>query len=59
LREYLLIASDRVHADQYVRQPDDRWLLTSADAPEDSLTLESVGAQLKLADLYENVELPA
>ena len=57
LREYLLLASDRMHADLYIRQPDDRWLLTSADALEDSLTLESVGVRLKLADLYEKVEL--
>jgi hypothetical protein len=42
-----------MHADLYVRQPDDRWLLTSADAPEDSLSLESVGARLKIADMYE------
>ena len=27
LREYLMLASDRVHADLYTRQPDGRWLL--------------------------------
>jgi Uma2 family endonuclease len=59
LREYLLVASDRVHADLYTRQADGRWLLTSADRLEDSLTLESVGAQLTLADLYEKVEWAA
>jgi Uma2 family endonuclease len=59
LREYLLIASDRMHVDLYTRQADGRWLLTSADKPEDSLTLESVEAQLTLADLYEKVELTA
>ncbi len=59
LREYLLVASDRIHADLYNRQPDGRWLLTSADKLEDSLTLESVGAQLTLADLYEKVEFSA
>jgi len=59
LREYLLVASDRVHADLYARHTDGRWLLTSADRMEDSLALESVGAQLTLADLYEKVELPA
>lgn len=58
LREYLLVASDHIHADLYTRQPDGRWLLTSADKLEDSLTLESVGAQLTLVDLYEKVELP-
>lgn len=56
LSEYLLVAADRVHADLYTRQVDGRWLLTSADKLEDSLTLESVGAELKLADLYEKVE---
>jgi Uma2 family endonuclease len=56
LREYLLVASDRIHVDLYTRQADGRWLLTSADKLEDSLTLESVGAQLTLADLYEKVE---
>ena len=59
LRDYLLVASDRLHADLYMRQADGRWLLTSADSLEDSLTLESVGAQLTLADLYEKVDFSA
>jgi len=59
LREYLLIASDRMHVDLYTRQGDGRWLLTSADRLEDSLILESVGARLTLSDLYERVSLSA
>jgi Uma2 family endonuclease len=55
LREYLLLASDRVHADLYTRLADGRWILTSADRLDDSLPLESVGAQLTLSDLYEKV----
>ena len=58
LREYLLVASDRVHADLYTRQPDGRWLLTSADRLEDSLDLQSIGCRLALADLYEKVDVP-
>jgi Uma2 family endonuclease len=58
LREYLVVASDRVHADLYSRQSDGRWLLTSASRPEDSLTFESVGAQIVLSDLHEKVEFP-
>jgi Uma2 family endonuclease len=54
--EYLLLASDRVHADLYVRQPSGLWLRSSFGAPEDTLTLESVNCRLKLADLYEKVE---
>jgi len=59
LREYVLVAADRIHVDLYSRQPDDRWLLTSASRPEDSLTFESVGAQIVLSDLYEKVEFSA
>jgi len=58
-REYLLLASDRVHADLYVRQPSGLWLLASAGQLEDVLVLESVGCSLKLADLYEKVEFDA
>jgi len=57
LREYVLVASDRIHVDLYVRQTDGRWMLTSADRTEDSLTLESVNAQLKLNGLYQNIDL--
>ena len=56
LKEYLLLASDRVHADLYARQPDGRWLLTSATRLDDSLDLQSVGCSLALAGLYENVD---
>jgi Uma2 family endonuclease len=56
VREYLLVTADRPHADLYTRQPDGRWLLASADTTESVLTLESVGAQLTLGDLYEKVE---
>jgi Uma2 family endonuclease len=58
LREYLPIASDRVHVDLYIRQSDGGWLLRSADRLEDTATLESVDASLKLADLYEKLEFP-
>jgi len=56
LGEYLMISSDRVHADLYTRQPDGRWLLTSATRLEDSLDLQSVGSSLALAGLYEKVD---
>jgi Uma2 family endonuclease len=58
LHEYLLVASDRVHAELYTRQPDGRWLFASADRLEDSLDLESIGCRLALADLYEKTDLP-
>jgi Uma2 family endonuclease len=55
LREYLLISSDRVHADLFVLR-EGAWVLSSADRLQDDLLLESIGCRLRLADLYEKVE---
>ena len=57
LGEYLVVATDRIHADLFTRQADGSWLLRSASRMEDSLDLHSVGCRLTLADLYEKVEL--
>ena len=56
LGDYLVVATDRIHAGLFTRQADG-WLLTSASRMEDSLDLQSVGCRLTLADLYEKVEL--
>jgi Uma2 family endonuclease len=56
--EYLLVSSERVRAELYTRQSDGRWLITAVGRLEDSLDLQSVGAHLALADLYERVDLP-
>jgi Uma2 family endonuclease len=58
LRQYLLVAQDRMHADLLTRQPDGGWLLTGASKPEDTLDLQSIGGKVTLADLYEDVALP-
>lgn len=59
LQEYLLISSTRMHADLFAKQGNGRWLLSSASKPEDVIELASCGCRLKLADLYEKVQLPA
>ena len=57
LAEYLLVASDRMHADLYTRRQDGGWLLTSADGPAGTLSLASVNCQIALADIYEKADL--
>lgn len=59
LAEYLMVASDRMHADLYRRQPDGLWVLSPAGEPGDSLELRSIGCALQLADLYEKVDFAA
>jgi Uma2 family endonuclease len=59
LREYVLIATDRVSVEVFARQPDGRWLLTKALRIEDAVELESVGCRLSLSDIYDRVEFTA
>ena len=56
LKQYLLVASERVHADLFTRQPGGQWLLTAAGSIDDTLDLESVGCRITLRDSYERVE---
>lgn len=57
LAEYLLISTDHVNAELFTRQPDGRWLLSRAGSVDETLELPSVGCRLKLADLYDKVDL--
>ena len=57
LREYVLVSSERARVERFIRQASDQWLLTSANKLEDTIHLESIDFDLRLADLYEKVEL--
>jgi Uma2 family endonuclease len=57
LQDYLMVCSDRVHADLHTREPAGRWRLSWGDRMEDTLELPSVGCLVKLSDLYEGVDL--
>jgi hypothetical protein len=41
----------------YTRQQEGAWLLTTAGKPEETLELRSIGSQIRMADLYEDVDL--
>ena len=58
LRAYLMVASELIGAELYTRQPDNLWKLTAeASRLEDTFEIESIGCRLKMADIYEKVEL--
>jgi Uma2 family endonuclease len=57
LREYVLIAQNRIHIERFLRQPDQQWLLSEASNPDDVVVLSSIGCQLALSDVYDRVEL--
>jgi len=58
LQEYILIAQDTQHIERYTRHEHNQWLLVEAFGPEATLHIASISAALRLADVYEQVELP-
>jgi len=56
-REYLLVAQDRPHIVQYVRQPDDKWLRSEVGGLAGELTLETINCTLSTSDIYRRVKL--
>ncbi len=58
LQEYVTIAQDRVHVEHHARQNDNRWLLTEMNALDAVMPLPSLGCEIHLTDIYEDIELP-
>ncbi len=58
LAEYLLVAQDEYRIEQYVKQPDGRWLLSDYRSAEDVVELISIQCQLALKEAYDKVALP-
>ncbi len=58
LAEYILIAQDKYHVEQFVRQPDNRWILWETNRLEDTVILSSINCELSLAEIYNKVEFP-
>lgn len=52
LRDYLVVAQDRVALMLYSRQADHRWLLTDLNDPRGTLDLPGIGCRLAVADVY-------
>ena len=54
LREYLLVAQDRVHVEHY-RLIEAVWVPTQFDSLDDVLSLVSIGCELPLQEIYRRV----
>jgi Uma2 family endonuclease len=57
LREYLTVAQDKIHIEQHTRQPDQSWISTEFTTPDAHIKLESIAVELRVAEIYEKVEL--
>jgi len=66
LREYVLIAQDRLSVEVFLRQTGetdpagtgDHWMLSTAASPGASIHLGTLGIAVPLAELYDGVEFP-
>jgi Uma2 family endonuclease len=58
LREYLLVAQDEPRIEQFIRQPNDDWLLHKVVGLNSTLSLPSLGITIELAEVFANVKFP-
>ncbi|MEJ7708537.1 MAG: Uma2 family endonuclease [Pyrinomonadaceae bacterium] len=59
LKDYILISQDKMRVEHYTRQPNDEWILHhDVTESEGKITIESIGCELRLSDIYERVEFP-
>ena len=59
LAEVLFVSQREARIEQYVRQPDDRWLLSEVLGVEGVVSLPSLGCDLPLSEVYAKVALEA
>lgn len=56
--EYVLIAQDRPHVSQFVKQNENGWLNHEYNRLEDKFNLRSLDCEITLAEIYETVQFP-
>lgn len=56
LKEYILVAQDKISLEHYVMQGTE-WELTTFADPTDTLTLSTIKCKLTLKDIYRRVDL--
>jgi Uma2 family endonuclease len=53
--EYLLVSQDEPRIERFSRQGDVGWLMTATMGLEATIRLDSIGCDLRLAEVYEDV----
>lgn len=57
LQEYILIDSERIMVEKFIRNSDNSWQLTEYRTIEQSFTIATVGIEMFLLDIYEGVKI--
>jgi Uma2 family endonuclease len=56
LREYLLIDQYSIHVEYYVKTSSHQWIFSEYDDPAVTLTCDVFECQIKISDLYQNID---
>jgi hypothetical protein len=54
-----MISTEKMQLVLYTRQSGGTWVMSRATGADTVVELQSIGVQLRLADIYENVQFPA
>lgn len=57
LRQYVLVAQDRIAVDVLTRETDQRWVLTAYDTLDQTLVLDAIDCTLPMAEVYDKLEI--
>lgn len=57
LKEYLTVEQSRIFIEQHVRQTNEQWSLTEFKDSQAVIPLASLGIELRVRDIYDNIEL--
>ena len=56
--EYIMIAQDRPHVTQFIKQDENNWLNREFNSIDNKFRLASLDCELELLELYQDVEFP-
>ena len=56
MREYVLVSTEEMNVEHYMRQPDGSWSIKYFTEPGEQLTLATVPVRVMLRDIYADVE---
>jgi Uma2 family endonuclease len=57
ISDYMLVSQDAYQVEHFIRQTDNSWLLKTYRGLESSVSIGSLGCELSLSDIYEDVSL--
>ena len=59
LREYVLVSTDKMLVETFLRQPEGSWIYHPAAGREARVRLNALGIDLPLSEIYDGVDFPS